>query len=46
MEQRFDRAKFMEIAGGDFSKEESGIIIQGLVGTIFALLDENEALRR
>ena len=46
MEQRFDRAKYMELAAGDFSKEESRGVIQSLVGTIFALLDENEALRR
>jgi len=46
MEQRFNRAKYMEIAAGDFSKEDAKTVIQGLVGVIFALLDQNEDLRR
>ncbi len=36
----------MEIAGGNFSKEDANSVIQCLVGVIFALLDQNEDLRR
>lgn len=46
MEQIFDRTKYMEIAAGDYSKEDAKTVIQGLVGVIFALLDQNEDLRR
>lgn len=46
METRFDREKFAEILSGDLMKQEPAVVIQSLAGIIFALLDENEALRK
>ena len=46
MEQRFDREKFTELLSGDLMKQDPSAVIQSLVGIIFALLDENEALRK
>lgn len=46
MEQRFDREKFVELLSGDLMKQDPSVVIQSLVGIIFALLDENEALRK
>jgi len=42
---RFDRKKFEEIISGDFLLQDPSLVIHGLLGVIWALLDENAVLR-